>query len=238
MPLKLGSYGWVIGKRRTLNGSAILLGGPQMGFYSPGYLHEVGLHGAGFDVVGSTPIGHLPVLFGHNASAAWSATAGNGDTIDLFVETLDPKDPTRYRFKGEWRAMEAREEVFKVKGARGRQGDVLPDRPRPGRNPWTRRTASPTPAAAATRGLEMESMAGWIDKHPRRDLSRPSWPRRDATRSASRWLYADGSGNIGFAFCGRYPIRHPDQDRRLPDPRDGRAGMAAASCRRKRSPTS
>jgi penicillin amidase len=214
VPLKLGSYGWVVGKTRTLNGSAILLGGPQMGLFSPSYVHEVGLHGAGFDVVGSTPIGHLPVLFGHNASAAWSATAGNGDVIDLFVETLDPKDATRYRFKGEWRQMVSREEVFKVKGA----ADVKETVYRTVHGPVQSVDAKNGFAYVRGRGyggLEMESMAGWIDKTRAQTF--------DAFVAASRrnalnitWLYADVRGDIGFAYCGHFPIRHPDQDRRLP----------------------
>jgi penicillin amidase len=214
VPLKLGSYGWVIGKTRTLNGSAILLGGPQMGFYSPGYLHEVGLHGAGFDVVGSTPIGHLPVLFGHNASAAWSATAGNGDIIDLFVETLDPKDPTRYRFKGEWRQMESRDEVFKVKGG----ADVKETVYRTVHGPVQSVDAKNGFAYVRGRGyggLEMESMAGWIDKTRAQTFEAfVAASRRNALNIT--WLYADRRGDIGFAYCGRFPVRHPDQDRRLP----------------------
>jgi len=219
VPSKLGSYGWVIGASRTLNGSAILLGGPQMGFYSPGYLYEVGLHGAGFDLVGSTPIGHLPVLFGHNASAAWSATAGNGDLIDLFAETLDPRDPTRYRFKGEWRAMDARKEVFKVKGA----ADVEETFYRTVHGPVESVDASNGFAYARGRGYagqELESMAGWVDKSRAETYEAfVAAARRNALGIS--WLYADRKGNVGFAFCGRYPVRHPDQDRRLPTPGTG-----------------
>lgn len=214
VPSKLGSHGWLIGASRTLNGSAILLGGPQMGLFSPGYLHEVGLHGAGFEVVGSTPVGHLPILFGHNASAAWSATAGYGDTVDIFVEELDPKDPTRYEFNGKWRRMKLREEVIKVKGA----ADVKKTFYSSVHGPIEYMDAKNGVAYARARGfanLELESMAGWIDS-----TRAETW---DAFVAASRrnalsitWLYADKVGNIGATYCGRYPIRHPQQDSRLP----------------------
>jgi penicillin amidase len=219
VPLKLGSYGWIVGKSRTLNGSAILLGGPQMGLFSPSYLVEVGLHGAGFDLVGSTPIGHLPVLFGHNASTAWSATAGYGDAVDVFVEKLDPKDPTRYQFKGEWRKLEVREEVFKVKGA----ADVKETFYRSVHGPIESMDVKNGAAYARARGyanLELESMAGWIDKGRAQDwASFVAAARRNAL--SITWLYADKGGNIGTAFCGRYPIRHPQQDDRLPTPGTG-----------------
>ena len=219
VPLKLGSYGWIVGKSRTLNGSAILLGGPQMGLFSPSYLVEVGLHGAGFDLVGSTPIGHLPVLFGHNASTAWSATAGYGDTVDVFVEKLDPKDPTRYFHKGQWRKLEVREEVFKVKGA----ADVKETFYRSLHGPIESMDVKANAAYARARGfadLELQSMAGWIDKGRAQDWeSFVAAARRNAL--SITWLYADKGGNIGTAFCGRYPIRHPQQDDRLPTPGTG-----------------
>lgn len=216
VPTRIGSYGWVIGPDRTLNGTTILLGGPQMGLFSPAYLYEVGLHGAGFDVVGSTPIGHIPVLFGHNASIAWSATAGNGDPVDVFVEKLDPKNPTRYMFKGEWRRMEARDEVFKVKGG----ADVKETFYRTVHGPV--QTLDVKEGVAYTRargfaGLEMESMAGWIDGSRAQNFDSFVIASRRNALSIS-WIYADRKGNIGFTYCGRYPVRHPDQDRRLPTP--------------------
>ena len=219
VPLRLGSYGWIVGKDRTLNGSAILLGGPQMGFFLPGYLHEVGLHGAGFDVVGSTPVGHLPILFGHNAKIAWSATAGYGDTVDLFVETLDPRDPTRYKFKGAWRPFEAREEVIKVKGS----PEVRETMYRSVHGPIESIDVKNGVAYARARSfanLEVDSMAGWIDGSRAQDW--PSFVEASRRNALSiTWLYADDGGNIGAAFCGRYPIRHPDQDSRLPTPGTG-----------------
>jgi penicillin amidase len=219
VPTRIGSYGWVIGPGRTRNGTTILLGGPQMGIFSPAYLYEVGLHGAGFDLVGSTPIGHVPVLFGHNATAAWSATAGNGDPVDVFVEKLDPKDPTRYLFKGEWRRLDTREEVFKVKGG----APVKETFYRSVHGPIESLDVKNGVAYARSRafaGLELESMAGWIDGSRAETF--------DAFVAASRrnalsisWIYAERKGNIGFAYCGRYPVRHPDQDRRLPTPGEG-----------------
>jgi penicillin amidase len=219
MPIKLGSYGWIVGASRTLNGSAILLGGPQMGQFLPAYLTEVGLHGAGFDVVGSTPIGHLPVLFGHNATTAWSATAGYGDTVDVFVETLDPKNPSRYKYKGEWRPLEVREEVIKVKGA----PDVKESFYRSVHGPIESMDVKNNVAYARSRTyamLELESMAGWIDNSQAKNFEDFVTAARRMSISIT-WLYADNKGNIGTAFCGKYPIRHPEQDIRLPTPGTG-----------------
>ncbi|MCT7655522.1 penicillin acylase family protein [Oceanimonas sp. NS1] len=45
----------VLGKDKTQNASAVLINGPQFGFYQPAYTYSVGLHGAGYDVVGNSP---------------------------------------------------------------------------------------------------------------------------------------------------------------------------------------
>jgi len=216
---KMGSNAWVVGAKRTGNNTAILMGGPQMGFTTPGYVHEVGLHGAGFDVVGATPAGYLPVLFGHNANIAWTSTAGASDLVDVFVETLDPKNPARYRFKGEWREIEAREEVFKVKGG----ADVKDTFHRTVHGPVMSVDANNGVAysrARAWEGLELESMAGWIDQTQARTFNEFLAASHRMAVSIN-WYYADRKGNIGYVHTGRYPVRNPGQDLRLPTPGTG-----------------
>jgi penicillin G amidase len=42
----------VVGPRLSADRRALLLGGPQMGYSTPQINHEMGIHGAGFDVTG------------------------------------------------------------------------------------------------------------------------------------------------------------------------------------------
>ena len=102
---------WIIGNKRAGGANAILLNGPQFGWFAPAYTFGIGLHGAGFDVVGNTPFAYPCILFGHNGRIGWGATAGFGDGVDIFAEKLDPADPTRYLHKGEWKQMETEENV-------------------------------------------------------------------------------------------------------------------------------
>ena len=37
-----------------------------------------------------------PVVLGHDDHIAWGMTTTGGEVDDLFVERVDPKDPTRY----------------------------------------------------------------------------------------------------------------------------------------------
>lgn len=45
---------------------------PQQGFNNPAFVTAIGLHGAGYDLTGMTPIGLLPVLFGTDGTIAWA----------------------------------------------------------------------------------------------------------------------------------------------------------------------
>ncbi len=216
-----GSNVWLVGKSKSANGHAMLMGGPQMGFTVPGFLYEVGLHGGGMNVVGSTPIGFLPIFFGHSATTAWSSTIGRGDAVDTFVERLDPGDPTRYLYRSRWLAMARRQEIIEVRDAadvavtcyRTVHGPVLAVDP-------SRHLAYSR--ARAWEGRELQSEMAWLDSTLARDFGAF---RQAAFRSAFsiNWWYADTHGNIGLVYPGRFPIRAPGQDPRLPSPGTGEA---------------
>lgn len=98
----------IVGAPKADGAQALLLNGPQFSSFNPAYVYAVGLHGAGFDVVGNTPFAYPVVLFGHNGRIAWGSTAGASHVVDIYEEQLDPADPTRYRFEGAYRDMERR----------------------------------------------------------------------------------------------------------------------------------
>lgn len=116
LPERLGSYAVVVSSGRSASGRAMLLGCPQMGFKGPQPGYEIDLHGGGFDVAGMTFPGVPAVLIGYNKHIAWTVTSGLSDTVDIFIEELNPENPRQYRFGGEWRGFESREEVFRVRG--------------------------------------------------------------------------------------------------------------------------
>ncbi|MGD9065436.1 MAG: penicillin acylase family protein, partial [Desulfobacterales bacterium] len=105
----------VVGKKKAEGAKAILMNGPQFGWYLPGYVYSIGLHGAGFDLVGNTPFAYPIILFGHNRDIAWGSTWGAGDMVDIYIEALNAENPHEYRYKGNWLPMEERTEIIKVK---------------------------------------------------------------------------------------------------------------------------
>lgn len=208
------SNAWLTGRTRTLGARSVLQNGPQFGWYNPAYTYSVGLHGAGFDVVGNTPFAYPVILFGHNGRIGWGATAGAGDTVDIYQEQLRPGDAHSYLFNGEWRHMRHRSEVVDVRGGSPVRVDVY----------YTvhGRVISTDPARSTAyskkrswEGYEIESLLGWI--HSTRATNHRQWRAQSARMAITiNWYYLDDDGNIGYVLNGRYPDRPANQDQRLP----------------------
>ncbi|WP_116473204.1 penicillin acylase family protein [Zobellella maritima] len=211
----------VLGKDKTRDASAVLINGPQFGFYQPAYTYSVGLHGAGYDVVGNSPTGYAMVEFGHNGHISWGSTWGAGDNVDLFRLTLNPDNPEQYLHKGKYLPLEKEQQTIKVKGEPDSQitlyrsvyGPVVEYKPEDG------------VAYAKQRGWagkEVSTLMAW--NKVSKAKNHQQWQEQVAHSAINvNWYYADRDGNIGYALGGHYPVRHPGQDGRLPTPGDGSA---------------
>lgn len=116
-----GSNALAVDGEHTETGEPMLFGGPQMGYFSPPVIHEIGLHGAGFDVAGIGVVGTPSVVIGRTPEFAWSVTSGYDDQVDTIAVELHPEDRHRYWWNGEWRRMETETVVHRpsVLGALG-----------------------------------------------------------------------------------------------------------------------
>lgn len=210
---------WIVGKAKARGARAILLNGPQFGWFAPAYTYGIGLHGAGFDIVGNTPFAYPCILFGHNARVAWGSTAGVGDGVDIYAEKLDPNDPTRYWHNGAWKTMDKRSETIRIKGAE----PVTLDMYRTVHGLVTKVDAKQGVAYAKARtweGHEIESLLAWTHKGQALDWN--AWKAQAAHHALTiNWYYADHDGNIGYAHTGFYPKRRSGHDPRLPVPGTG-----------------
>jgi acyl-homoserine lactone acylase PvdQ len=98
----------LVNAKRSSSGRAFAIMGPQVDYYSPQILMEMGLHGGGYDARGASFPGiSLYVLLGRGVDFSWSATTATTDNVDQFVERLcnpDGSPPTResthYLYKG------------------------------------------------------------------------------------------------------------------------------------------
>ena len=84
----------------------LLVGGPQIGYFYPGFTYEIDMHAGDLDWRGatSTPFpGYM--LIGRGPDFATSLTSAGGDVIDQFAENLCDDSNTKYRYKGKCRTM-------------------------------------------------------------------------------------------------------------------------------------
>ncbi|HEA52290.1 hypothetical protein LCGC14_0717340 [marine sediment metagenome] len=213
---------WIVGPNRTSDGSTILNNGPQFGWFNPAYTYSIGLHGAGYDVTGNTPFALPVVLFGTNNQISWGATAGPLDVNDYYQLKLNPGNQYEYSFDGEYREMDKRREVIRVKTEDGFEEEVL-DIYSSVHGVVTSFDVANNSAYAFKRswsGYEIQSLMGWI--HSMKAQNWDEWlEQAEQVATTINWYYADASGNIGYVSPGYLPIRPPSQDIRLPAVGDG-----------------
>jgi penicillin amidase len=98
----LGSNNWAVGPSRTASGKAMVANDPHLdNRILPGTWHPVGLFAPGIQAVGAALPGMPGILVGRTQHVAFGVTNAYGDVQDLYIETVDPKDPTHYLSGGQ-----------------------------------------------------------------------------------------------------------------------------------------
>jgi acyl-homoserine lactone acylase PvdQ len=93
--------------QRSATGRPLFVGGPQIGYFFPGLVAEMGLYGPDIQVRGATTApfpGYM--LIGRGEDFAWTLTSAGGDIIDTYAETLCGGSRVKYLYKGRCRSME------------------------------------------------------------------------------------------------------------------------------------
>jgi len=185
----------VLAPKLTEDGHALLLGGPQMGYSVPQINHEIGIHGAGFDVTGMEIAGWPGTPIGVGREYAWTLTSGITDNLDIYQETVNDG---QYWFDGEWQDFDCRTEMVNARFAppvvteicESIHGPVMASAPGLA---FTLKTA--------TRGEELNSLEQWTNlarAHSIRDFEEA------LSKIAYNFnvLYADARGNIAYWHIG------------------------------------
>ena len=97
----------MITRDRSATNRPLMVGGPQLGYFYPGFTWEMEMHAGDLNWRGATSApfpGYL--LIGRGEDFANTLTSAAGDIIDQFVEKLCNGSETMYRYKGECRPME------------------------------------------------------------------------------------------------------------------------------------
>ena len=222
-----GSNSWVVDGTRSASGKPLLANDPHLGLTAPSIWYLAHLAWPGTDIVGATLPGMPGVVLGHNRRIAWGFTNTGPDVQDLFVESVDPLDPTRYLAPDGWRAFELRRERIRVADGEdvvlevreSRHGPVLDDMWRgPGDGERSDQVLSLAWTALREDDLTLQAALGLPHA---RDWESFVANVRDFHSPQMNVSYADVDGNIGFLAPGLIPIRRGHRDERpgtLPRP--------------------
>ena len=204
---------WVVAGSRTTTGKPILANDPHLGLGAPILWYLARIVTPDGWVKGATAPGTPAVLLGQNDHIAWGITTADTDTQDLFVETVDPSDPTRYLTPDGPKAFETRDETIEVKG-----GDEVKLTIRTTRHGPVLSDVSADLASIAGAG---KAVALAFTGLSNRDTTTEAVMRLDAAKSWDEFLaalrlwqtptqnlvYADTGGDIGFFSPGLVPLR-------------------------------
>lgn len=121
----LGSNGWALGRDKTESGSGMLLSNPH--FPWSGNLRFVENHlqiPGEMNVTGVSFVGVPGVLIGFNENIAWTHTVSQSKRFTTYRLTLDPADPTRYLYDGEYKQMTSQDYSVSIKNEDGTSSEM------------------------------------------------------------------------------------------------------------------
>jgi penicillin amidase len=215
----VGSNNWTISGKFTATGRPLLANDPHRVIAVPSLRYIVHLVAPGWNVIGSGEPALPGVSIGHNRSVAWGLTIFPIDQQDLYLEELNPADPTQYRSADHWERFRTEQTTITVKGASPvtltlkftSHGPVLWEDAAHRHALALRWVGSEPGTAGYLASLSLDRASNW-----------------DEFLSAmQRWklppenmVYADIQGNIGEQSAGLAPVR--SWTGLLPVPDDGK----------------
>lgn len=111
----VGSNAWVVSGTHTRTGYPMLANDPHLGLQQPSPWYVVSQNGARLHTQGMSLTGLPLVIFGSNQHIAWGGTALTADVQDLYAETVNPDDPSRYKVDNQWLSFSQRKETIRVR---------------------------------------------------------------------------------------------------------------------------
>ena len=239
LPSPGGSFMWAI--RDPDRERAYVYNGPQLGYTVPELFVEFELHSPDMPNIRGVSAAGVPLVgIGHNGKVSWGFTSGLSDEDDLYVEKVT--GPETYRFNGEDRPMDCRDEVFTWKSPPTDLPDTLTgliesggETEAPPAGTTTERICRTVhgPVQQTGEGValarryaiwnrELQTIVG-IDKLNRaKDIGDVDEAMDNVTWNENV-MAVDSDGHIGYWHPGLHQLKPQRWDERLPFPGTGKA---------------
>ena len=115
-PADAGSNNWVVSGERSSTGVPILSNDPHRRIEMPALRYFVHLNAPGWSLIGGGEPPFVGTMAGNNENVAWGFTYAGTDMVDLYVEELNPDNPTEVRWQDGWEPIREVAEEIQVKG--------------------------------------------------------------------------------------------------------------------------
>ncbi len=173
----------------------------------------------GWNVIGAGEPALPGVALGHNEDIAFGFTIVGIDQQDLYVEKVNPDDPTQYLCEGKWRKFNMQHETILVRGAGSDTATVGSESPSPEELDLKFTVHGPVihedPDRHRAYALKWVGDApGTAGYFPAIALARvKNWQQFQAAAArykvpSENLVYADTRGNIGWIAAGLAPVRN------------------------------
>ena len=201
------SNNWVVDGTLSATGKPLLASDPHRAVILPSLRYLAHLVAPGWNVIGSGEPALPGIAIGHNERAGWGFTIVQYDQVDLYVETVDPENPHRYRYRDEWLDIEVETEQIRVKGRAEpvavelkytRHGPVIWEDPEKDRVVAVRWAGAEPGTAGYLGSLATDRIQNWDGFVE----AMKAWKI-----PAENIVYGDVDGDIGWIPAGLLPIR-------------------------------
>lgn len=204
-----GSNNWVVSGERSVSGKPLLASDPHLhGSRLPGPWYFAHLSAPGLDVAGSFFPGLPTALIGHNRNIAWGITNMGPDVQDLFIEEINPDDPTQYMYKDEWLDFEIIPQEIWIKDDQEKNGFRIEEFEirKTIHGPLVKEDEELLSLSWTGHQFNGEMEAFYRLNHAQ-DWGEFSVALSHFSTAPQNFVYADAEGNIGYYGAGKVPIR-------------------------------
>jgi len=214
-PLEIGSNNWAVAPGCSPNGKPVLANDPHLkSSILPGPWYPCGLITPDMRAVGVVIPGIPGIIIGRTEHVAMGVTNAYGDAQDLYIETIDPENGSRYLEGDTSIPFEVINETMKIKDADSETGFK--------EEAVTIRLTKRGPVVSHVMdGLETDKLltvrwSAFEDMGPSMGLARILTSKNvydvrnaigDVKSIALNFVFADTQGNIGWQTSGSLPVR-------------------------------
>jgi len=201
------SNNWIVNGEKSVTGKPLLASDPHLPLTMPSIWWEAHIDSPEIKAAGVALPCAPGIMMGHNEKIAWGMTAAMVDGDDLFVEQINPDNPSQYRYEGEWVDGEVVREEIKVRGRSEpiiedvlitKHGPVVSPAIEGEKRELSLRTVALEPSRQVEAQMKLMEAGDWDEF--RDALS--GWPFPSLNVG-----YADVEGNIGYCLAGLVPQR-------------------------------